>query len=305
MRQDLLLRELSNDVPKERIKGLLTMNGNVLISAYRKAGKTTLILSLLNALTSEAGFLGRACKPVEGSVVYVNLELHQNMLREYALKVGMELDNESAIFQDYRGYGAELMIRDYDWRSEYAEHLLKRKAKALIIDPVSLLFVHSMADSNNNDEAREVMEMLAHISVMAELDHLFIVDHTGHADKHRARGASGKEDWADIIWNVTGEKEQPRLLTAVGRGVQGGLKYIREDGRLVEADEEGHAMNARNRILNVLRDSARSMTVIEICLATNCSQSTASMELKTMKSMGQVELIGKTGHSELWGACGY
>ena len=304
MRPGKLLRELSDEVPEERIPGLLTMTGNVLISAYQKAGKTTLILSLLNALTSEASFLGRACRTLHGSVTYVNLELHENMLRQYAIDVGMELDNENAVFEDYRGWGSEFRVRDYDWRLEYAELLQKRKSRALIIDPIHPLFVHSMADSNNNDEAREVMEMLGHIAAMAELNHLFVVDHTGHADKHRARGASGKGDWADIIWNVTGEGDKPRTLTVVGRGVMGGCQYVREDGHLIEADNDGNAMTAKNRILNTLRKRGGSMTVQELQIAANCSQSTVSNELKSMAAFSQVEMVGKSGHAELWKAVG-
>ena len=56
----LHISDLSDEPVKYRIPDLLTMRGNVLISAYRKTGKTTLILHLAAALCNKTTpFLGR------------------------------------------------------------------------------------------------------------------------------------------------------------------------------------------------------------------------------------------------------
>jgi hypothetical protein len=53
----LPLADLSSEPPGERITGLLPMTGSLIISAYRKTGKSTLALDLAAALSSERDFL--------------------------------------------------------------------------------------------------------------------------------------------------------------------------------------------------------------------------------------------------------
>jgi hypothetical protein len=305
LREPQYLCELDPNAPRERIKDLLTMNGNLLISAYRKTGKTTLILALLHALTSGDDFIDRRCVPVEGTAVYVNLELQQNMLRKYALDNGMDLDNKNVLFMDYRGYGSEFRVCDDGWRDEFAAFLRDQHAKVLIIDPIHVLMIYNVQDSNATDEARHLMEDLGSLAVEAELDHLIVVDHTGHYDKSRARNSSGKEDWADVLWNVQGEEDQPRTLSAMGRGVQGIAMYnLNKDDRRLHEISTGtdDKVPAPSQVRVVLAQSPRAMTVKEIAAAAKLGESTVAKHLSSMEVMGNVQRkkAGRQGGAELW-----
>lgn len=212
-----------DDTPVEyRIPGFLANESrNVLISAYRKTGKTALVATLANSLVTGSPFLSATCKALDGPLVYVNLELSQAMLRHYFGSLHLRLSRSIKVL-DYCGQASKFLLADEDWRLDFARALIDIRAAALVIDPLHPLAAMNGADSNSNDEMRHTLELLGEISRDANLDHLFIVDHTGHAEKNRARGASGKEDWADVLWNIRGQEDEPRTLTATGRGDIGG-----------------------------------------------------------------------------------
>lgn len=297
----LHISDLSDEPVEYRIPDLLTMRGTVLISAYRKTGKTTLVLHLAAALTSKSKqFLGRPCTPLDGRLVYANFEMEQNMLRKYATDQDL---NGNFLVQDYRGFASHFELANEDWREEYANHLVDEEVAGLIIDPIHVLTVGAGADSNSNDDAREVLEWLSEVAALANLTHMFIVDHTGHGDKTRARGASGKEDWADILWNLQGvEGESTRTLQVTGRGASGAAAYIkREDGSLESASASGGGdMNANNRVMIELGKSARAMTPVELQAATGLAQQTVSKACNTLNEQGSIKRIGKVGRAEAW-----
>lgn len=288
----------------------MTTEGNVLISAYRKAGKTSLILNLVAALTTPNKFLGGlSCRPVPGPVVYVNLELHQSMLRQYCTDMGLKLDNDMVLVQDYRGHATKFLLQEEDWRAEYAEKLWKQEASVLIIDPISPLLAMNGVDSNDNDMARVVLENLGEIAADAQLDHLIVIDHTGHAEKGRARGASGKEDWADMLWNVVADAEPNspyRSLNVIGRGVQGHQRYMKQHNDLVLA-QGGDARpgnlggvtgpvaasgpSKRSAILEYI--GARSVTSRQIQMKLEMHQTVADRELNALVAGGRVRIAGK------------
>lgn len=298
----LRLDQLDPHPVKQRIDGLLTERGHVLLSAYRKTGKTTLVMHLAAALTSKhKQFLGKDCTPLRGRLIYVNLELEQNMLRDYAGKQGIDLARDNILVLDKRGRSSTFHLGDEEWREQWAKSLRKEDAEALIVDPIHVLSVSSGVDSNNNDEARGVLEALGEVATMAKLTHLFIVDHTGHADKSRARGASGKEDWADVLWNLKRDEGQEQAtLVASGRGVSGGATYsIGEDGLLYPGEAAG-GDNSNNRIMLTLGKSARPMTIAELGAATGLSQQSVSRVCLDLEEQGSARRIGKVGRADAW-----
>jgi hypothetical protein len=276
------------------------MRGTVLISAYRKTGKTTLVLHLAAALTNKSTqFLGRPCAPLDGKLVYANFEMEQNMLRKYAMDQGL---NGNFLVQDYRGAASHFELSDEDWREQYADSLINADAAGLIIDPIHVLTVGAGADSNSNDDAREVLEQLSEIAAMANLTHMFIVDHTGHADKSRARGASGKEDWADILWNLqSSEGSDIRSLTVTGRGAQGGTTYTKSDDGSLQCGAPGGGDNANNRVMVALGKSGRPMTITELVAACGLTQPSVSRACNTLEEQGSVSRAPfKVGRAEAW-----
>lgn len=299
----LSLAELSDRPVTYRIKDLLTDTGNVLISAYRKAGKSSLILDLLKAMTQEAPFLGSLpCEPLDGVAVYVNIELDQAMLRGYCETMGIDIKrNKQLLVADYYGRVGEFDIEDEDWCIDFASYLKKVGAAALVVDPIHPVIAMHGGDSNDNDQSRQVMEILGSIRRRARLDHLFVIDHTGHADKTRARGASGKEDWADILWNIEA-RDGGRALTAIGRGVSGDVCYEQGNNGLLQVKAKGtNGQPGKPSVAGAIKAAMESahgtMTQGEIEAATGIPQQTISDHLKQMMDMGSVEKRGKDGRN--------
>jgi DNA-binding transcriptional ArsR family regulator len=300
------LHELDATPVSYRIPDLLTMKGNLIISAYRKTGKTSLILHLLAALTGSTPFLGEyKCEPLQGPAVYINMELHQSMLRKYAVEMEIDLDTEKILVQDYLGATRMFMYQDEIWRVEYARRLRENNVSALIIDPLHPLIAMRGSDSNSNDEARMTMELLGEIGRRARLDHLIVIDHTGHMNKDRGRGASGKEDWADVLWNVQGLDGSKRSLSATGRGVSHHLKYrMVEETRQLRLvppeDETSPKVKADAEIIRFLESGGGPKTVSEIVSATGISDSTVARWLKDLETRGSAYRKDGRGGPDLW-----
>jgi AAA domain len=294
--------QLSTEPVRYRIPDLLTMRGNVLFSAYRKTGKTTLIMNLMAALTSKRKFLGGLdCKSVEGKVVYVNLELDQSMLRKYGEEEG--INPGAVIVQDYRGRASRFLLNDEKWRANYADELYDLNVNVLVIDPIHPLLVAGATDSNDNDMAREALELLGEIAADAELHHLILVDHTGHADKSRSRGASGKEDWADMLWNLQGsEGENQRTLQVIGRGANGAAMYTKDrDGACQLASDTGTNVNPKSRVSIALGKSVKPLTPQEIASKLMIDRTAVSRALNELLAEGNAERLDyKEGRAELW-----
>lgn len=294
--------QLSTEPVRYRIPDLLTMRGNVLFSAYRKTGKTTLVMNLMAALTSRQKFLGGLeCKPIEGKVVYVNLELDQSMLRKYGEEEGIK--QGAVIVQDYRGRASRFLLNDEKWRANYADELFDLGADVLVVDPIHPLLVAGATDSNDNDMAREALELLGEIAADAELHHLFLVDHTGHADKSRSRGASGKEDWADMLWNLQGsEGENIRTLQVIGRGANGSACYTKDrDGACQLASDTSTEISPKSRVSIELGKTVKPMKPNDIAAKLGLDRSTVSKALGELLAEGNVERLNyKDGQAELW-----
>jgi DNA-binding transcriptional ArsR family regulator len=294
--------QLSTEPVRYRIPDLLTMRGNVLFSAYRKTGKTTVVMNLIAALTSKRMFLGGLeCEPVKGRVVYVNLELDQSMLRKYGEEEGIRPG--SVIVQDQVGRASGFQLQDDVWRKDYADKLYEAHADVLIIDPIHPLLVGQFTDSNDNDMARGALEMLGEIARDAELHHLILVDHTGHADKTRSRGASGKEDWADILWNLQGtEGETKRTLMVVGRGANGSACYTKDRGEACQLDTgTGLEDNPKNRVMTALGKTIKPVSVADLAASVMMDRSTVSKALNDLLGEGNAKRLPyKEGRAELW-----
>jgi DNA-binding transcriptional ArsR family regulator len=231
--------------------------------------------------------------------VYANFEMEQNMLRKYACEQSI---NNNFLVQDYRGASSSFDLADADWRAEYADRLVEEEAAALVIDPIHVLQVSGGGDSNSNDDARIILEQLSEIVLLARLQHLFIIDHTGHADKTRARGASGKEDWADILWNLqSSENSETRSLSVTGRGAQGGCSYTKNDGGQLEAGTISGGGNPNNGVMIELGKAEGPLTVAELEALTGLSQSALSRSLAALEDQGSaIRTPSRNGRAQTW-----
>lgn len=214
------------------VDGLWARGGHMLFSGYGKVGKTSLAMYLLKGLTQTGEFLGRGCQQVTGRVVYVNLEMDEAMLRKYAEDAGLDLASKHLRVLQLRGKASQLRIRDAGFRRSFARQLQEQECEVLVIDTLSPLIQANQFDPDK--EGRACLELAGEIAAGAHCD-LSVLDHTGHDNKARARNDSGKQDWADCLWNVRAprEGEPERVLTAHGRGVSARLEYLMNgDGQL-------------------------------------------------------------------------
>jgi Mrp family chromosome partitioning ATPase len=92
MALELIAPSALDDRPVEyRIPDLLVNQSQLVISGYQSVGKTTLALNLAAAMTG-LSFLGSVpCKPVDGTVVFVNLTPGQRVLRRMMCTTGIDL----------------------------------------------------------------------------------------------------------------------------------------------------------------------------------------------------------------------
>jgi len=260
-----------------------------LFSAYRKAGKTSTIMGLVKGLTSPADFLEQPCMTVAGRVVYVNFELSDQMLRKYAQDAGLQLDSDKMRVWQLRGNARQFPITNDDFAVMFAEKLKEAECEVLIIDPLSPIMASQGWDSNDNDRARQVCESFSMVGQMADVSNIIIVDHTGHEIKTRSRGASGKEDWADVLWNLekTGDT---RKLRIEGRGVdENSITFKRDSqtGELVTAIPKDIDNGDRRELLSVL-SRGQENTRQHVQDATGWPRATATRRIKEAMNAGDV-----------------
>ena len=97
----LRLGDLSAEPVRYRIPGLLTERGNVIFSAYRKTGATTLVWNLIAALTDrKKNFLGGLeCYQLHGRVMYADFDMGQQSTRYCAEWQGCSPDGKVILYQ--------------------------------------------------------------------------------------------------------------------------------------------------------------------------------------------------------------
>lgn len=258
--------ELDNTPFTYTIDKLLPTKCNVLFSAKAKAGKTTTTLNLVRALTSTNDFLGEyKCMSVSGKVVYVNLELDEVMLRKYGSDAGLNFTSKHLMTLNLRGMAGQFKILNDMFVDAWSSELRDLDCEVLIVDPLSPIMAMNGFDSDDNDGARRVLENFGAVQTLAGIDHLVIVDHSGHVKAGRPRGASAKMDWPDVIWNQEKNTDNTRSFSADGRGVESVLSTIARDELTKELKVQLYEDQDRERtaILVIIQDHP-GITKLEI-----------------------------------------
>jgi hypothetical protein len=225
-----------------RIAGLWPIGGKVLMSAPKKAGKTTLVGNLSRCLIDGDPFLegaelpygakvdprfnagqrhpGFTVLPVSGTVTLLDFEMSEHQLREWLRD--QEIKNLDRVrVQLMRGSGP-WDIREDDVRARWADALRAAQTEVLIVDPLGPVMQSLGIEENSNTEVGRFLVKLDELCHQAGVCELFVVHHTGH-EGERSRGASCLLGWPDAIWSMTvgdGEGWQaPRFVRAEGRDV--------------------------------------------------------------------------------------
>jgi hypothetical protein len=221
---------LPDDEVRWRVGEVFPVGANVLLTSMFKAGKTTLTNHLVKCFADGQPFLGRyPIEQPERRIVVWNYEVSAAQWRQWIREVGVQnVDRISVVH--LRGHTMPLISEHVqEWTINY---LKQEKAGVWIVDPFARAFVGSGESENDNTVVGQFLEILDVIKHRAGVDELILPTHTGRATSEpgteRARGATRLDDWADVRWLITKDKDGARYFRATGRDVEtpeGGLQY--------------------------------------------------------------------------------
>lgn len=196
------------------VKDMLPADGNVVLVAAQKTGKTTMVNHLAKALVDDVPFLGEF--PVEpGRVAFFNYEVGGEQWTRWMRDAGIR--NTDEVFPVHLR-GKFLTLRSEAVRDKFTVWLAEREIDYLILDPGHRACAGYK--SEENDEVLEFTEMLDQVKKDAGVKSIIMPLHTGHAAIGRARGAARWGDWPDATWTYEKTKEGGRTLEAIGRDVE-------------------------------------------------------------------------------------
>lgn len=209
------------DNPRWLMERLIPWGGSVLLAGQYKAGKSTLMLNLIKALTTGTPFLGMFSVPEPLKVAYVDLELGRSLAWDWFDEIpGM--DFSKVVYIPRVGQGAQLHMQSESIRSKWARRLRQAEVDVLIIDPLSPVMSGIGIDENSAETVRPMLDAFDVLKVEAGLKSVIATHHTGHQNAGRARGSTAFLDWPAAFMSITkqGEDEDsPRAFRAFGRDV--------------------------------------------------------------------------------------
>lgn len=221
---ELLKRD---DAERWRVEGLLPAEGNMLVVAQRKTGKTTLVNNLVRSLLTGEVFLGRFdTAPVEGSVMMLNYEVSGATFARWLGDLGLSKSARKRIHV-VNLRGRENLLATEAGRITLAAMMRERRVEVLTVDPFGKAFTGDNQDSNS--QVTPWLALLDRVANDGGAREVILVAHAGwgggergQASQVRARGASALEDWADAIVRYSRNNEldgAPRFIEAEGRDV--------------------------------------------------------------------------------------
>lgn len=207
--------------PQWVVEGLIPFNGSTLLTGKFKAGKSTLMINLIQALTSGGRFLDQFQVPHAMNVGYVDMELGRDLAKRW-IKDMTGLNPAKLQYLDRKGRGYTLNMRSETLRSKWVRMLLEKEVDVLIIDPLSPIMSSLGVDENSAEVVRPLLDSFDSLAVEANLKAIVVSHHTGHQDPNRARGSTAFMDWASSFMSVIRQGEEydsPRVFRASGRDV--------------------------------------------------------------------------------------
>ena len=209
------------DTPRWVIENLIHHGGSSLLVGQYKAGKSTLMLNMIQALTTGGSFLGSFGVPHPLKVAYVDLELGRSLAWDWFDEIP-DVNFGNLVYVPRVGQGAQLNMQSETIRSKWARRLRTAGVDVLIIDPLSPVMSGVGIDENSAETVRPMLDSFDVLKVEAGLQALIVTHHTGHQNAGRARGSTAFLDWCSSFMAITkqGEDEtSPRAFRAFGRDV--------------------------------------------------------------------------------------
>lgn len=212
---------LQSDIPELQyaIEDILPENGNAILFAQFKSGKTTFILELVRALCDGEQFLGRFNVNTTGNVALWNYELDAAMMVSWLKDTQLQNPQRLRLL-NLRGKRVPL---DTEYGQEWTIDWLRRnEVRTWIVDPAVRAMI-GWGDENDNQAVTLFTDKLDEIKEKAGVRELIVAHHTGRAEQavgeERARGATRWDDWPDSRWILTKMTgSDTRFIRMAGRG---------------------------------------------------------------------------------------
>jgi hypothetical protein len=230
-----------------RIDQVAPKQGNVILAAQYKSGKTILGGNLIRSLVDGDPFLGKFEVHQRAThLVLIDNELGRDTARRWLREQNIRNARAVADVITLRGRVSTFNILDDKIRDQWATRFADLGCDYLMLD-----CLRPCLDALGLDENRDVGKFLVAFDTLladAGIADSFISQHMGHANE-RSRGDSRLQDWPDALWRMmreTDDPASPRYFTAYGRDVdvhEGRLSYDEATRRLTYAP--GSRRNAK------------------------------------------------------------
>lgn len=205
------------------VEDILPEFGNVVFSAQDKAGKTTFSLALVKALADGGSYLNRfSANKVGRKICYMNVELAEQTADKWLSDMEIQ-DTDRVITLYLRGREQWFGIESPEVRHVVAREMERNDIGVLIIDPIGPLWDAAGIDESDNSQVGPYMVMLGQMAADAKIDNVLVIQHAGHTNGDRARGASKILGWPDAVWSIRKEgkgADEKRFFRAYGRDVK-------------------------------------------------------------------------------------
>jgi hypothetical protein len=239
-----------------RVGKLLTVDGNAVLTAAFKSGKTTLCNNLLRCLADGERFLNRFDVTVpDGRIAAFNYEVSEGQYRSWLRKIGIR-DQDRICVVNLRGF--RLPLTDPHVEDWITKLLIERNVKTWIVDPFARA-MNGSGDENSNSDVGMVLDSLDVIKGRAGVGELILPTHTGRAEQtpgmERARGATRLDDWADARWLLTTDDQGRRFFRAHGRDVdvdEEMLTFDQSTGRLTMGGHDRRGIAAKDHVASLV-----------------------------------------------------
>ncbi|GAA0493926.1 hypothetical protein Ade02nite_20940 [Paractinoplanes deccanensis] len=237
-----------DDVEAWRMDGLWPANGNVLLAAGAKSGKTTTVGNVVRCLADGDRFLNAYAveKLLPGETVAIlDYEMPRRKVRQWLLEQNIENPDRVVVWTE-RGRATQFDVRNDAVRVKWVARLHEANVKVWVIDCLSPILSACGIEENDNTAVGAILDGINTVAVAAGVQEVLLVHHMGHGAE-RSRGASRLVGWPDVNWrlirpkdeknpNAEPDPEGPRYFAANGRDVD-----VRE-GRLVFNDANRHLL---------------------------------------------------------------
>lgn len=235
-------QEVDEDI-EWAIEGLIPRDAVAVLSAEKKAGKSTLVHKMIRSVWFEEKFLGSlpAHKP-RGSIVLMDFELSRPQLGKWLARNGIAV-TEGIYVTSLRGRAKDFSITNPTHRARIADDLRSKNCRMLVLDPAGPYFRVLGADEQSNSEMGIAFDAIIALKTEADIDTVVVTLHAGHGDKSRARGASVLLDIPDVLMSLQkgSNGSSVRTFSATGRDVDVdtiSFQYDKESGDLVLVDDK-------------------------------------------------------------------